>query len=159
MKYQKKSCKYLLDNRLSIATAESLTGGMIASELVGYPGISECFSYGYITYSDDAKEEVLGVRKTTLEKYGAVSHQTAREMAKYVRAISNADIGIASTGFAGPTGGNKENPVGTVYVSCSIDDFVITRKFLFKGSRFLVRTKTVNAAFKLLYDCIKRYRP
>lgn len=157
MNYLKGSAKLLKKNKLSISTAESLTGGMLASNLVSISGISKCFNYGFITYSNEAKELILGVRKSTIDNFGVVSHETAREMAKFVRDKANSDIGLATTGIAGPLGGTKDNPVGTVYISCAISGVVITRKYIFKGNRQSIREQAVNSAFKLLHDSIKKY--
>lgn len=157
MNYLKASAKLLKKKKLTIATAESLTGGMLASSLVSISGISKCFNYGFVTYSNEAKELILGVRRSTIEDFGVVSHETAREMAKFVRDKANCDIGIATTGIAGPLGGTKENPVGTVFISCAVSGVVITRKHIFKGNRQAIREQSVDAAFKLLHDSIKKY--
>ncbi len=158
MDYLSLACRFLLENKLTIASAESLTGGLIAAELVNIPGISACFNYGYITYSNEAKISLLGVRKKTIETYGAVSEFTSREMAEGARKVSDSDIGLSSTGIAGPAGGSKEKPVGLCYISCAIDKYIITRKFIFKGSRYKIRLQAVNASMKLLYESINRYK-
>lgn len=151
-----KTCgKILLKNNLSISTAESLTGGMIASELVNISGISRCFSTGFVTYSDMAKASLLRVNPMTLRNFGAVSYETAREMAKNVRILTDSDIGVASTGFAGPTGGDETHPVGTVFISVAFMDHIVTRKFTFIGDRKAVRNKAKNAAFTLLMRVLK----
>lgn len=152
-------CKYLIDNNLTISCAESLTGGLITAELINYPGISKSLGCGFVTYSNESKNELLGVKKETLEKYGAVSHETAREMAGYLRKKAKSDIALASTGIAGPSGGSIKKPVGTVYLSLAIDNYIITRKFIFKGSRYSIRKQSVNQAIKLLRDGIKKYKP
>ena len=104
----------LIAKKLTIATAESCTGGLVASKLIEYPGISEVLLEGCVTYSNDAKMRRLGVKAETLEQFGAVSEETAREMAEGIAKTSGADIGIATTGIAGPGGGSQEKPVGTV---------------------------------------------
>ncbi len=107
---------------LSIATAESCTGGLIAATLVNVPGISGYFGEGYITYSNEAKEKLLGVSHATLEQYGAVSSQTAEEMAKGAKQAAGTDISVISTGIAGPDGGTEDKPVGLVYLACAYED-------------------------------------
>lgn len=155
----KSASKLLIKNNLSIATAESLTGGMIADSLVNTPGMSKCFSYGFVTYSDTAKENILRVNHSTLENYGAVSYECAKEMSKNVRNITGSRIGLASTGFAGPATGEENYPVGTVFISVAMDNHIITRRFVFSGNRQTIRKKAKNAAFTLLLKTIKRFLP
>jgi len=114
--------KNLIDLGLTIASAESCTGGLFAKRLTDIPGISEVFDRGYITYSNQAKVEELGVSEDTLEKYGAVSEETAVEMAMGTRENTGTDIGISVTGIAGPGGGTKEKPVGTAFICVSYKD-------------------------------------
>lgn len=153
----KRSCEILLKKNLKVSVAESLTGGMITAELVSFPGISAVLEQAYVTYSDEAKHTLLGVRTETLMQKGAVSRETARQMALYVKKVSGADIGLSSTGIAGPTGATTEKPVGLVFLSCAIAGRVVTRKYIFKGGRDLVRFKSMKASIRLLYDCLKRY--
>lgn len=137
---------------MTIATAESCTGGMIGACITSVSGASNVYNEGYITYSNDAKEKNLGVSHTTLETYGAVSEQTAREMADGVRRKANADIGIAVTGIAGPTGGTDEKPVGLVYIGVATKDDVKAHRFVFSGDRDAVRKSTVESAIRLALD-------
>lgn len=106
----------LIEKKLTIATAESCTGGLLSGRLINYPGISEVFMEGAVTYSNEAKMNRLGVKKETLESYGAVSSETAAEMAKGIAKTAGTNIGVSTTGVAGPGGGTKEKPVGLVYV-------------------------------------------
>lgn len=108
--------KKLLKKNISLACAESCTGGLFAGTLTGFPGISGVFSRGYVTYSNEAKMEILGVKEETLRKYGAVSPETAMEMAEGAARISKSDIAVSVTGIAGPDGGTPEKPVGLVYM-------------------------------------------
>ena len=108
--------KLLLEQGKKIATAESCTGGLIAHRVTNVPGASEVFSHGYVTYSNEAKQELLGVKATSLEEHGAVSEQVALEMARGALAQSGADIAVSVTGIAGPGGGSDEKPVGTVWI-------------------------------------------
>jgi len=144
----------LLANQLTVTCAESCTGGMLSARLINVPGISELYKSGYITYSNKAKRNLLGVKKSTLQKHGAVSHQTAKEMAKGVAMASKADVAVAITGIAGPDGGTKEKPVGLVYIACSIKGNVTVQEYHFKGNRMKIREAAVSAALKLMRACI-----
>ena len=123
----------------SIATAESCTGGLIAKRITDVSGSSEAFGYGCVTYANEAKMKLLGVKAETLEKWGAVSEQTAREMAMGVKALAGADIGVATTGIAGPGGGTPEKPVGLVYLGIASEKGVRVIKLMLKGDRDRVR--------------------
>lgn len=154
---QEEKIAALLKKRgLKVTTAESCTGGLIAATLVNVPGISEQFEQGYITYSNEAKEKLLGVSHDTLKKYGAVSEQTAGEMAAGARRAAAADVSIVSTGIAGPDGGTKEKPVGLVYLGCALADDVEVEKHMFSGDRRAVREASVQAALALLERMIQK---
>ena len=133
---------------LTISTAESCTGGMIASKLIEVPGISENFIEGIVSYSNEAKIKRLKVKKETLEKYGAVSEEVAREML----AGLNTDIGISTTGIAGPGGGSKDKPVGLVYIGIKVKDEVKVFKRELKGDRNKIRQRAMMHA---LYNLLK----
>ena len=133
---------------LTISTAESCTGGMIASKLIEVPGISENFIEGIVSYSNEAKIKRLKVKKETLEKYGAVSEEVAREML----AGLNTDIGISTTGIAGPGGGTKDKPVGLVYIGIKVKDEVKIFKRELKGDRNKIRQRAMMHA---LYNLLK----
>ena len=135
---------------LTVTTAESCTGGLLAGRLVNVPGASEVFRKGFITYSNKAKRKQLDVSKTTLRKYGAVSEQTAKEMATGGVFATDADICIAVTGVAGPDGGTPEKPVGLVYIACYMKDSVQVEEYHFNGNREKVREQTVVQALDLL---------
>ena len=145
----------LMDNNLSISTAESCTGGMLSSRIINISGISKCFKQGYITYSNESKINVLGVNNTTLEKYGAVSEQTAIEMAKCAAVISNSDIGISTTGIAGPNGGSDEKPVGLVYIGLYIKRISYVKKVNFIGNRQRIRAFATSNALDFLRRTLK----
>lgn len=148
----------LKQHHLTVTTAESCTGGLLAGRLVNVSGISEYFKEGYITYSNEAKEKLLGVSHDTLEKYGAVSPQTAEEMAKGGAKAAGADICVAVTGIAGPDGGTEEKPVGLVYISCCCKGKISTEKKLYTGSRSKIREYSVATALTLLRKTILDYR-
>ena len=134
---------------LTVTTAESCTGGLIAATLVNVPGVSGQFEEGYITYSNAAKEKLLGVSAETLERYGAVSVQTAEEMARGAVAVSGADLSIISTGIAGPDGGTKEKPAGLVYLACCLGGKLEVERRQFSGDRQTVRQASVQTALEL----------
>ena len=136
--------KMLVENNLKIAVAESCTGGMVSASLINYPGISSVFMEGCITYSNEAKMKSLGVKKETLDVYGAVSDKCAKEMAVGVAARYNTNVGIATTGIAGPAGGTDEKPVGLVYFGIYINGKVITKKYVFNGDRQGVRERATR---------------
>jgi PncC family amidohydrolase len=140
----------------TIATAESCTGGFIAHTLTNISGSSEYFDRGVISYSNTAKKELLGVPENILQRYGAVSTQTAQAMAQGIRTHARADIGLATTGIAGPTGGTKNKPVGLVYIAVATEKKVIVKRFLFSGNRLQNKKHTCTAALSLLLETLKQ---
>jgi nicotinamide-nucleotide amidase len=148
----KKVTNYFLDKKLKIATAESCTGGLIAHSLTNISGSSNYFDRGVVSYSNNAKSEILNVPKKLLEEYGAVSEPIAKKMAENIRKLSKVDIGISTTGIAGPTGGTKEKPIGLVYIALSTKKDIIVKKFLFRGNRINNKISTCNAALSMLYE-------
>lgn len=134
---------------LTVTTAESCTGGLIAGRLVNVPGASQVFREGFITYSNKAKRKILDVSKGTLKKYGAVSEQTAKEMATGGVFATDADVCIAVTGIAGPDS-EGEKPVGLVYIACYMKDKVKVDEYHFKGNREKIREQSVVKALDLL---------
>lgn len=142
--------RMLLVRGLTISLAESCTGGLIAKLLTDLPGSSGYLMYGVVSYSNEAKVKLLGVSAATLKKYGAVSGETAGEMAAGVRNIGGTDLALSVTGIAGPGGGTAEKPVGLVYIGFAAGDHVDARKFLFPGDRDTVRRQTANAALNMI---------
>ena len=140
----------LTEKNLTVACAESCTGGLLTSRLTDVAGSSAYVKGAVVSYTDEIKMNVLHVQADTLENFGAVSEQTAREMAANVRQILNANIGVSVTGFAGPGGGTPENPVGTVYIGISGSDGVKVQKFNFGGTRTEIKEKAVDAALNLI---------
>lgn len=136
----------------AVATAESCTGGWIAKALTDVPGSSGCFGYGIVSYSNGAKESILGVKNRTLAKYGAVSEPVVREMAEGVLCLSGADIAVAVSGVAGPDGGSEEKPVGTVWFAWSMRGpggmTTDTERVRFEGNRESIRMQTVIHGLK-----------
>ncbi len=145
------------DENLSLGVVESCTGGLLAGRLVGVPGVSEVFKSGLVTYSNKAKRKLAGVRKSTLEKYGAVSSQTAEEMVKGAASLYKLDVVAATTGIAGPEGGSEEKPVGLVYVACFVCGKVTVKECHFTGSRQKIRENAVTAALDLVRRSVAEY--
>ena len=139
----------------TLVTAESCTGGWFGKELTSIPGSSEVYKGGIICYTNFVKEQILGVEPDTLSKYGAVSKETAGEMAKGVRRILDADISVSVTGLAGPGGDDFGNKVGTVFIGCETENALTVREFQFNGDRDSVRRQAVCAALELVLDMQK----
>lgn len=144
----------LVSQNLTLAAAESCTGGMLAARIVNVPGASKVLKEGFVTYSDRAKRKRLLVKKGTLAKEGAVSSKTAKEMAKGGCFTSGADVCISITGIAGPDGGSKEKPVGTVFMGCCYKGDVYVKEFHFAGNREKIREYTTVNALIFLRDTI-----
>lgn len=151
----------LLEKKLKIATAESCTGGLVSQRITQVPGASEIFDCGVCSYANEIKHSVLGVDEETLGKYGAVSEQTAREMARGVRRLAGADIGVSTTGIAGPGGGTPEKPVGLVYVGIDSDRLTTVLKLNIKyhkmNERTHIRHMAAQNVFKLVLKALENY--
>ena len=145
----------LIEENISISTAESCTGGSLGKIITSVPGASSIYGYGFITYANEAKEKILGVSHETLEKHGAVSPDTALEMAKGARAVSGSDIAVSVTGIAGPGGGTDEKPVGLVYIAIADKDGAEFRKLNLSGSRDEVRAQSCDKTFELIAERLK----
>lgn len=150
--------KLLLRIGLKLATAESCTGGMISQFVTSVPNASQVFDMGVCTYANSAKHKLLGVGSDTLENYGAVSSQTAVEMARGIKALANSDIGVAVTGIAGPTGATADKPVGTVYCGIAYKDIefaCLLRLFELENcDRDALRRYTCLCVFEILQELI-----
>lgn len=146
----------LKKQELHVSTAESCTGGMIASGIVDVSGASNVFEEGYITYSDRIKEKVLGVKRETLEQYTAVSAQTATEMAAGLQERTGAELAISVTGYAGPEDGEDGTPAGTVYIGVCFCKKTEVRHFLFTGDRAFCRRQAVQKALEFGLERIKK---
>lgn len=140
----------LLQRGCHVTTAESCTGGMIAATLINAAGASEVYTEGYITYSNEAKQKLLGVEEEVLLQFGAVSSKTAEQMAEGAAKASGAEAALSSTGIAGPGGGTDKKPVGLVYIGCFLNGKVTVEKNIFKGDRLAIRQQTTEHALRLL---------
>jgi len=142
--------KLLSDKGKTIAVAESCTGGLIGAKFTNTSGSSKYFERGVVTYSNQAKIELLGIPKEIIDKYGAVSEQTAILMAEGVRKLAKTDYGLSSTGIAGPTGGTPEKPVGLVYIGFACENDSFAQKFRFGGDRITNRERAAQAALNIV---------
>lgn len=148
--------KLLMQSSKTIAVAESCTGGLISNKLTNVSGISHVFDRGIISYSNKSKMDLLGVKSLTLKEYGAVSEQTAQEMAIGVKNLANSDIGISVTGIAGPSGATSEKPVGLVYIGYVDANKIYVKKCVFSGNRLKIKECAANAALHLIRIMFQR---
>lgn len=146
----KKILQNFEQKNFKLVTAESCTGGLLSALFTEISGSSKVFDRGFVTYSNDAKIQMIEVKKETLEKFGAVSEEVAKEMALGALKNSAADIAISITGIAGPDGGSAEKPVGLVYIACAKKNQITIRKFNFSGDRSEVRKSALIAALEML---------
>jgi len=140
----------LARQKMTIAVAESCTGGTLAKLLTDIPGASRYFTHGWVTYSNTAKIGELGVPADLIEKYGAVSEQVAQAMAQGARTTARTDFAIGITGIAGPAGGTEQKPVGLVYISVDSDNSWDTKRCLFSGDRRFIRLRAAQTALNML---------
>lgn len=145
----------LTEKNLRIATAESCSGGLIAHSLTNISGSSSYFDRGVVSYSNRSKQELLGVSEILLQTYGAVSEQVAQAMAEGIRVRAQVDIGVASTGIAGPTGGSKDKPVGLVYIGVSTTSKTIVKRFIFQGTRLSIKKQTCQSGLKMILEALE----
>jgi len=141
---------------LTLSVAESCTGGLLGHRLTNVAGSSVYFAGGVVPYSYRAKEQLLGVRRETLETYGAVSEETAVEMARGVRRVLQTGVSLAITGIAGPAGGMPDKPVGLVYIALSAEDDEECRRFVWDGDRQQNKARSAQAALEMLADYLRR---
>lgn len=146
--------KLLTAKNLTIACAESCTGGLLTSRLTDVPGSSAYVQGSIVSYSNEVKNSVLKVQAETLKNFGAVSEQTARQMSANVRELLKTDIGVGVTGIAGPSGGTAEKPVGTVYISVSDSRKTTVKLFNFSGSRSEIKNQACDAAMQMVMDVV-----
>ena len=146
--------RLLKEKNMTVTTVESCTGGMLAARITNVSGASAVFHQGFITYSNESKHKLLHVKQETLKNHGAVSAETAAEMAKNGASLTGSHLCISITGIAGPTGGSQEKPVGLVYMACCDHRRVIAKEFHFQGKRHEIREHCIMQALSLLQTCI-----
>lgn len=145
----------LLKGKMTLAVAESCTGGLLADRLTDIPGSSAVFLLGVVTYANSAKTRILRISPTLLKKRGAVSPEVAERMATNVRKIARADVAVAITGIAGPSGGRRAKPVGLVYIAAASKRRVTVRRFLFAGARRQIKRRATDKAIDLLLSILR----
>ena len=145
---------FLISNNLTIATTESCTGGLLSSKLTDISGSSAFIHLNFVTYSNEAKQKILGVKKETLDNFGAVSEECAYEMALGLNKVTGADICVSTTGIAGPTGGSEEKPVGLMYSTIYTKNKSVTYQILLPSTyeRIEMKDKFANSVLEKLYD-------
>jgi PncC family amidohydrolase len=148
----------LLDHHLTLVTAESCTGGLVAHRITNVPGSSSYYLGGFIAYANEVKEALLGVRHETLLAHGAVSEETAREMARGARQRIGADVGVSITGIAGPTGGTPDKPVGLVYIALSTTEADLFERHIWQGNRLENKEQSAEATLQLLFTYLQQRR-
>lgn len=148
--------KKLTKKHYTITTAESCTGGLLSATIINVSGASDVINCAYVTYANEAKERLVSVSHETLEQKGAVSEETAAQMCLGCAKAAKADMGLSTTGIAGPGGGTKEKPVGLVYIGCSLQGQVTVERHVFLGDRKSVRTQAVHAAIDLAIQCLDK---
>ncbi len=153
-KIEEQVFELLKQHRITLSTAESATGGMIASMLVNVPGISEFFQEGYVTYSNDAKVKMIGADRALIDTYGVVSREVAENMAFSAARTAETDAALSVTGVAGPDGGTDDCPVGTVYIGCFFKGKTVVEHHIFAGNRLEVRRAAAERALQLLIEQI-----
>jgi nicotinamide-nucleotide amidase len=140
----------LLKKHWMLCTVESCTGGALASAITSIPGASQWFGYGFVTYANNAKQKLLQVSEKTLAELGAVSELAAKEMVSGAKELSAADVAIAVTGVAGPSGGSPEKPVGGVWFAFAMEGQIFTKHHVFQGDRLEIQSQAVGAALETL---------
>ena len=147
-----------LEKKLTVTTAESCTGGMIASSIVSVSGSSAIFKSSVVTYSNEMKSKILNIPLKSINENGAVSKVIAYTMAYNVLDLINSDISIAVTGIAGPGGGSKNKPIGLVYIGIGTKQNIVTKRYLFKGNRLKIRQETTLESLKLSNKIIENFK-
>jgi nicotinamide-nucleotide amidase len=145
----------LLARNWMLSTVESCTGGALSSAITSVSGASRWFGYGFVAYANQAKQKLLGVSEKTLMEQGAVSEMAAREMVAGAKGVSLADVAVAITGIAGPSGGTAEKPVGSVWFAFAVADEIQTKHHIFQGDRASIQTQAVQMALENLVSLVR----
>ena len=146
--------KRCIEKKMTLAVAESCTGGLLGAKIVGVPGASQVFKGGVLCYADEVKHNLLNVPVSITEDDGVVSSACAEAMAQGVRKLLDVDLAVAITGIAGPSGGTDEKPVGLVFLSAATEEAVLVQGFKFEGSRTEIREQAVQAALTMMLKII-----
>ena len=154
MKIYQQLINDLKEKNLTISTAESCTGGLIAKLITDVPGSSQVFIGGVVSYSNEMKNKLLRVKQETLEKFGAVSENTVFEMLEGILLTTGSDLAVAVSGIAGPTGGTEYRPVGTVYIGVALNYQRIVKKYLFQGDREEVRNRSAEKIVEMIWEVL-----
>ena len=155
-KISHKIVNLLIKKKYKISFVESCTGGLLSSAITSISGSSKIFNLGLVTYSNQAKINLLKIPKKIISKYGAVSYETCLYMVKNLNKISKTDISVSITGIAGPKGGTRKKPVGLVFIGIKKGNKTLIKKYLFKNKkRNLIQKETVNKALNLVFSIIK----
>ena len=156
MKHEELLGKFLIENKLTIATAESCTGGLLSSKLTDVSGSSEYIKLNFVTYANEAKHEILGVSWDILNNYGAVSEECAHAMAEGLQNATGCDIALCTTGIAGPTGGTKEKPVGLIYIGLKYNNITTVKEVKLSPNieRVQMKEEFANQALKFALDIL-----
>lgn len=152
---EKRALEILSKRGLTLAVAESCTGGLLSHRITNIPGSSQVFLLGIIAYSNEAKNQLLEIPKSVIQAKGAVSYETVKLMAASIAQLSGAAIGIAITGIAGPTGGSKAKPIGTVFIALAEGKKAVAQKLHFSGNRLQIKRKAVDKALDMLLKFIR----
>jgi nicotinamide-nucleotide amidase len=147
---------FLTNKGWRLTTAESCTGGLIAHRVTNVSGSSNYFDRGFVTYSNEAKMEILKVPEDVLIAHGAVSEPCARAMAEGVKKVGGSEVGVSVTGIAGPSGGSPDKPVGTVFMAVSLPSGTMCQRFLFHGDRLRIKEQTAEAALQMLREALQK---
>ena len=152
----KKIIYYLKKRKIKISFAESCTGGLLSSAITSISGSSKVFNFGFVTYSNQSKIEVLKIPKKIIRKYGAVSREVCLAMVQNVSKIGKTNIAVSTTGIAGPSGGKKGKPVGLIFIAIKKGNKIKVKKFLFKNKgRSYIQKATVNKSLRLILDALE----
>jgi PncC family amidohydrolase len=160
MKFEEQLGKFLIENHLSIATAESCTGGLLSSKLTDVSGSSEYVKLNFVTYANEAKHNILGVSWEILNNFGAVSEECAHAMAEGLQRQTGCDVALCTTGIAGPTGGSKDKPVGLIYISLKYHNIVTVKEVRLPSNtpRKQMKENFANQALKFALDILAKDR-
>jgi len=155
MSLEQKIIRMLAETKRTLALAESCTGGLVSNRITDVPGASDCLDLCVVAYTNEAKMRLLGVKRSAIGRCGAVSEPVAVQMAQGARRIQNSTFGLSITGIAGPTGGNRQKPIGLAFIAIASEAEVLCLKCQFKGSRKKIKKDAGSQALKLLFEFLE----